>query len=319
MLSPATKTGRWNRSGGQSPVDAVVDDAIEEIDREERAEEHDLRRDEEEHPEHRRRDPRAVVDRRRAVVLVRLGCALMRSPPARTGEITWSTGRPVSLRSRSTRSRRSQPLFSPGNVETMISSTRSSWTTCHRRRVRIGVDDLPVRVDPLAAQLGERAAQPAVGVVVLLVSLCGATIRKLPALRGALRGCGRAARPRGRSGSRSTSTFVSSSGSRSTMTCLTGMPLRGALDLLDDVAAHPARPLGAVRRDDDLVDLRLELCERILRPPAPGRSRRRSPAPARPPRAAPSASGRDAGRPRRAACPRRRRSPGSARSPARSR
>ena len=37
--------------GRPDPVDAVVDDAVEEVDGEERAEEHDLRRDEEEHPE----------------------------------------------------------------------------------------------------------------------------------------------------------------------------------------------------------------------------------------------------------------------------
>ena len=101
-------------SGRPDAVDAVVDDAVEEVDREERAEEHDLRPDEEEHPEQRRGDPRAVVDRRRsrgapwAVVPRRSRVTAWRS-----GEITWSTGRPVSLRSRSTRSRRSQPLRSP--------------------------------------------------------------------------------------------------------------------------------------------------------------------------------------------------------------
>ena len=168
MLIPRDEAGRWKPGGGQCPPNAVVDDAVEEVDREERAEEHDLRRDEQEHAEHRRRDARAVVDRRRAVVLVASACALMRAPRLlRRPRPRGRPGRPVSLRSRSTRSRRSQPLRSPGNVETMISSTRSSLTACMRGGVRVGVHDLAVRVDALAAQLGERAAQAAVGVVVL--------------------------------------------------------------------------------------------------------------------------------------------------------
>ena len=40
---------------------------------------------------------------------------------------------------------------------------------------------------------------------------------------------------------------------------------RGPLDVLDDVPAHPPGALGRVRRDDDLVDRRLELRERVLR------------------------------------------------------
>ncbi len=42
------------------------------------------------------------------------------------------------------------------------------------------------------------------------------------------------------------------------------MPPADALDVLDDVAPQPAGALGAVRRDDDLVDRRLELGERVL-------------------------------------------------------
>ena len=45
-----------------------VDDADEEVRREERAEEHDLRRDEQQHPEHGRVDARAVMRDRRAVM-----------------------------------------------------------------------------------------------------------------------------------------------------------------------------------------------------------------------------------------------------------
>ena len=112
------------------------------------------------------------MDRRRAVMLERAVLGAARS--ASFGCVTRARsrarpGRPVSLRRRSTRSRRSQPLRSPGKVETMISSTRSSFTTWRGGGVRVGVHDLAVRVDALAAQLGEREAQPAVGVGVLFV------------------------------------------------------------------------------------------------------------------------------------------------------
>ena len=40
---------------------------------------------------------------------------------------------------------------------------------------------------------------------------------------------------------------------------------RGLAHLLDHVAVQPARPLGRVGREDDLVDRRLELRERIAR------------------------------------------------------
>ena len=67
VFTPATNTGKWSPSG--RPFDAV-DDADEEVRSEERAEEHDLRRDEEEHPEHARVDARALVGDRRAVMVV---------------------------------------------------------------------------------------------------------------------------------------------------------------------------------------------------------------------------------------------------------
>src|SRR5438067_1284960 len=110
-----------------------VHDAHEEVRGEERAEEHDLRRDEEEHPEHAGGDPRAEVRRGRSVVLevlcVRRHYAVT---PAGASTSTWSTGSFVSVRRRSTRSRRSQPERACGNVDTISSSTRSSsvaWIT----------------------------------------------------------------------------------------------------------------------------------------------------------------------------------------------
>jgi len=59
----------------------VVDDAVEEVDGEERAEEHDLRPDEEEDADDCRRDSRAVVDRRR--MEIRIAVAVRRPVPGR--------------------------------------------------------------------------------------------------------------------------------------------------------------------------------------------------------------------------------------------
>src|SRR5207237_2762750 len=111
----------------------VVDDPVEEVDREEGAEEHDLRPDEEEDADDRRRDPRAVVDRGRMQVRVAVAVAVgfggrAHESPASGWLTTCSTGSPVSVFSRSIRSRRSQPDRACGKVETMISSIRSSWT-----------------------------------------------------------------------------------------------------------------------------------------------------------------------------------------------
>jgi putative peptidoglycan lipid II flippase len=65
-----------------------------------------------------------------AVLVERLGVGAHPGDPTVAGSVTTcSTGTSASVRSRPTRSRRSQPDRSPENVETMISSTRSSWTT----------------------------------------------------------------------------------------------------------------------------------------------------------------------------------------------
>ena len=62
----------------------AVDDADEEVRREERAEEHDLRRDEEQHPEHGGADARALVrDGRAVMVLGGRGVARLNARPLR--------------------------------------------------------------------------------------------------------------------------------------------------------------------------------------------------------------------------------------------
>ncbi len=92
--------------------------ADEEVGGEERPEEHHLRGDEQQHPEHARRDPRALVGRGRPVVLERLGVPdaghQAEASTADGSTTTWSTGTPASARSRSTRWRRSQPDFWAG-------------------------------------------------------------------------------------------------------------------------------------------------------------------------------------------------------------
>src|SRR5205085_2436309 len=83
------------------PGDAV-DDADEEVRREERAEEHDLRRDEEEHAEDRCIDARALMGKRRPVML---RCGVRRhqldAPAVARSATTCSTGTFVSARRRS--------------------------------------------------------------------------------------------------------------------------------------------------------------------------------------------------------------------------
>ena len=168
VLMSATKTGRWNGGVGHG---VPVDDAHEEVGREERAEEHDLRRDEEEHAEDARRRSascsaaRAGARARRGRACSACGGHQALTPPGRRPRRARPAGF-VSLRSRSTRSRRSQPERAPGNVETMISSTRSSCIVCMRRRERIGMRDLAVHVDALAAQQRHRAQQALLGLLV---------------------------------------------------------------------------------------------------------------------------------------------------------
>src|SRR5581483_380168 len=130
----------------------AVDDADEEVRREKRAEEPDLRRDEEEHAEDARRDARRVVRLRRVVLVVVLdGLGVARQQtPASTGrsDSTWSTGRLVSARSRPSRSRRSQPERAFGKVETMISSTRSSSIVCITAEYGSGCEICPCTSNP---------------------------------------------------------------------------------------------------------------------------------------------------------------------------
>src|SRR5207302_8767293 len=99
----------------------------EKVGREERAEQHHLGRDEEQHSEHGCADARALMGRGRAVVSGGVG---FHYPGTSPFGITCVTGSFVSSRRRSTRSLRSQPDRSGSKVETMISSIRSSWISC---------------------------------------------------------------------------------------------------------------------------------------------------------------------------------------------
>src|SRR3954453_9887798 len=133
----------------------MLHDADEEVRREECSEEHYLADDEEVHPQRLGIDGRREVRGRRPVVLVLLvkiccdagGFHQAASPFSVVGDgfspaMTCSTGLPVALRTRPTRSVRSHPDRSGANVEMMMSSTGyhctafwiavngSGWTTC---------------------------------------------------------------------------------------------------------------------------------------------------------------------------------------------
>ena len=294
-----------------------VDDAVEEVDREERAEEHDLRPDEEEDPDDRRADPRAVVDRRR--MLVRVAVPMCRARPARRArsrrspsETTWSMGSPVSVRRRSIRSRRSQPERACGNVETMISSTRSSWVASIVAVYGSGWTTCPCASIPSSAAARARAGDAGrIGALGGAVD-CGATIRKLAGP------CAPPSRMRSRSSFEmtvsfaTTRTFFSCSASSPAITCCDGTAPAALRDVLDDVAAHPAGTLLGVGRDDDLVR-RGSSCVSASFAACTGSCRRRTPAPDARAAKERRVSSRAGGRPRRGACRRRRRSRGAAR------
>ena len=154
----------------------VVDDPDEEVGREERAEEHDLGRDEHEHPEDAR-DRRASWRSRPAgrggrARVVRLGVGAHQATTAGSGSTsTCSTGRPVASRSRVTTSLRSQlERASPGKGRDDDLVDALVVDGLHGSRVRVGVRDLAVRVDARAAQRGQRAPQPALGLGVIVPS-----------------------------------------------------------------------------------------------------------------------------------------------------
>ena len=209
------------------PVDAVVHDAVEEVNGEERAEEHDLRRDEQEHPEQRRRHPRAVVDRRRAVVVlepaVLFGVRGHRTPTG-CAEMTCSTGRPrvLSQPLHEIAAQPAAPLTRERRDDDLVDALVVHDVT--RSGVGIRMDDLAVRIDSLPAQL--RQARAAGG---------GRRPRAPPRRPGARRSGSSPAPPDARLRIRSSSssestvwfaitrTFVSSSErSPSTTTCCTG-------------------------------------------------------------------------------------------------
>ena len=80
---------------------------------------------------------------------------------ASAGSVTTClTGSSDPLSIRPTTSRRSQPEVAFGNVETMISSTCSSWTALSAAVDRVGVADVPGRSMPASLQLRQRAVEP---------------------------------------------------------------------------------------------------------------------------------------------------------------
>ena len=135
----------------------------------------------------------------------------------------------------------------------------------HRRAERIGMRDLAVRVDPLAAQLSERALQPPLGL--------GMLARRRVALR---RDDEEARRPRrGALADLRQQRLADHGLVRDHEDVLLVRPVAardevldrhgacGGADPVEHAAAQPARLLLGMRRDEDLVDGRLERRERV--------------------------------------------------------
>ena len=188
-------------------------------------------------------------------------------PPSSRGTSTCSTGSPVASRSRVTTSLRSQlEPTSPGKVETMISSTRSSWTACIAAVYGSGWAICPWASIPAprSAESARRRRRSASGCPAICGSLCGHMIMKLAGERAA-RSLIFAI-----SGSPSTvsfaitSTFASPPSSlRSTTTCSTGIePATFSIRSTTWRRIHPERDSGCVETMM-LVDRRLELGERV--------------------------------------------------------
>ena len=99
----------------------LTHDPNEEVGREERSEEHDLRDDEKQHPEELRLDPRRDVGLGRAVMLFdgSVGGGFHQPPPSLT---TWSTVFPLERCTRPMRSLRIHPERVSGKVEITMSS-----------------------------------------------------------------------------------------------------------------------------------------------------------------------------------------------------
>ena len=139
-----------------------VDDADEEVDREERAEEHRLRGDEEEHPEHGRAR-RASSGSRSAGRDGPRRARLIRAPRRRRCSARRPRARPAAFaRSRAARPGRgaasASALLREGGDEDLVDALVANGV--HRRRERVRVRHLAVRLDPLAAEL---APAPAAG------------------------------------------------------------------------------------------------------------------------------------------------------------
>ena len=205
VLTPATKTGKWNGASGQC-LGVGVDDADEEVGGEERAEEHRLRGDEEEHAEHRRRRPASSGSRSAARGACASAWALMPRPPTAAGSTTTcSTGnlrlaRAAARRGRAAaRTRAARERGDDDLVDALV------LDRLHRRGERIRVRDLAVGLDPLRAEPRQRLPQPPLRLGMLAlrrIALRADDEEAAPRSRAPARGCGRAAARRARSRSR---------------------------------------------------------------------------------------------------------------------
>ena len=261
VFTPATKTGKWYGSGGQWPVRSGLTTRTKKYAAKNEPKSMVSEPMKRSMPSVRGSTRELWFAGGRAVVVACRGSArrarVMRAPPRAPRRRRAGPGARSAARSRPTRSRRSQPERSPGNVETMISSVRSSSTASIAADERVRVCDLAVHVDALRAQHRERRAETALrlGMLARVGSLCGHTMRKLAAPSCAR--CPNAVEQRlaehGLVGD--DEDVRAGSPAHVGHDVLDGPIARGLADLVDEVLPQPARLRLRMGGHDDLVDV----------------------------------------------------------------
>ena len=182
---------------------------------------------------------------------------VIRPPPPRARTITCSTGRPLSERRRPTRSRRSQPERAPGNVETMISSVRSSRIACIAAVKGSGCAIWPWTSMPSArsSESAARRRRSASGCSERDGSLCGSDDEEAgaPLLRAGANALEERLAEDGLVGH---DEDVRAGATGDVADDVLDRPSAGSpADLLEQVLAEPSRSRLGMRGDDDLVDV----------------------------------------------------------------
>ena len=211
MLTPATNTGNSYGGGGHSAGASGFTTRTKKYAVKKAPKSIASERDEEEHPERRRVEPRAAVRRGRPVVGVPgvfSACALTcRSAPGRDGlfrdDVLDRHARVLAEPLDDVPAQPSGALPGEGRNDHLVDALVLDHL--HRGRVRVGVRDLPVGLDPLVAERREGGAQTPLGLGVLRpagIGLRAHDQEARPAPRRRADAGGRAAARRARSRSR---------------------------------------------------------------------------------------------------------------------